>query len=80
MRRCCRWLPSASYEAPKAASQKMPASTRPAPVMQPMIFRYATNACRPWRQLPEPAQTVSGMIKVITAIIPNILTKESMPR
>ena len=48
--------------------------------MQPMILRYATNACRPWRQLPEPAQTVSGMIKVITAMIPNILTKESMPR
>lgn len=78
MRRCYRWLLNASYEAPDPASQNTPPSTSPTPTMPPMISRYCLNARSPWRQLPEPAQTVSGMIRVITKITATVFRKVSI--
>lgn len=79
MRRYCRLLLSASYEMPDIEPTKIiTARMMPAPTINPMMTMYSLNASIALRQLPEPAQTVSGMIENITSITPTVLKKVSM--
>lgn len=57
----------------------MPEINIPAPNRNAMIRQYRFVAYQAVRRLPDPAQTVSGMMRIIPAITANVLMKVSIP-
>lgn len=57
----------------------MPAINTPAQKRNAMIRQYRFVAYQAVRRLPEPAQTVSGMMRIIPAATANVLRKVSIP-
>lgn len=57
----------------------MAATTNPAPKMIAMMRQYCLVAYQAVFRLPDPAHTVSGMIRIIPTTTANVLKKVSIP-
>lgn len=58
--------------------QPIPAITTAGTTMTDIAPRYSFSARQPWRKLPDPAQTASGMIKTMTAMAAVVFRKVSI--